>query len=108
MPQYREQVRDRMKFNREKFLQQAGVSAANSSAQKGKGRERLEQSSRSPGSCEPSLWHGHVAANRSLRQVRSDIIKRQGEINTPHCGWPQPQPPMGRIAGEHFWVVQRF
>lgn len=100
VPQYREQVRNRMKFNSEKFLQQAGISAVNSSAQWDKGRERLEQSSRSPGSWEPSVWHGHITARRSLRWVRSDIIRTRGEINTPHCGWPQPQPPTSRNCRE--------
>lgn len=50
-------------------------------------------------------WHCHLTASRTWRQVRSDVIRTQGEINTPHCGWPQPQPAVGRTAGKHCWMV---
>lgn len=53
-------------------------------------------------------WHCHLTASRTWRQVRSDIIRTQGEINTPHCGWPQPQPAVGRTAGKHCWMVPSF
>lgn len=52
------------------------------------------------------MWHSHITANKSLR-VRSDIIRTQGEINTPHCGWPQPQPRAG-TAGKPCWVAHSF